>query len=142
MQDPTQPNIQYVAEQQGRIRVVINGALQDDDYLDLTGIVRGGGEIGLFGMAFAPDYASSGRLFVNYIGLEGHTVVSRFTRAPGQITRGDFDSRFDLVWPDGNAFVTQPYCHYGATSRSALMVFVSVWATAAGRRPITLPRAR
>ena len=40
-----------------------------------------GGERGLLGMAFAPDYASSGRFFVNFTNTAGHTVVARFRRS-------------------------------------------------------------
>ena len=34
VQDPTQPNVQLVVEQGGRIRVVRNGALEAADFLD------------------------------------------------------------------------------------------------------------
>jgi glucose/arabinose dehydrogenase len=59
VQDPTDRTVQFVVQQTGRIRVVRNGAVLATDFLDLTGIVRSGGERGLLGLAFAPNYASS-----------------------------------------------------------------------------------
>src|SRR5688500_7669087 len=66
VQDPARPNVQFVVEQGGRIRVVRNGALEASDFLDITPLVLSGGERGLLGLAFAPDYATSRRFFVNY----------------------------------------------------------------------------
>lgn len=114
VQDPSQPNVQFVVEQRGRIRPVVNGQLQSEDFLDLTGIVSENNEGGLLGMAFAPDYASSGRFYVNFTDMSDNTVVARFTRAGGDALRANPDSRFDLVWPDRNASIAMPYCcHYG-----------------------------
>src|SRR5690606_139176 len=36
-------------------------------------------ERGLLGLAFAPDYAESGRFFINYTDIGGDTVVARYT---------------------------------------------------------------
>jgi hypothetical protein len=55
VQDPTLPDVQYVVEQGGRIRIVRAGVLQAADFLDLTAIVLSGGERGLLGLAFSPD---------------------------------------------------------------------------------------
>ncbi len=46
IQDPSNPRVQYVVEQGGRIRVLLDGALHDTDFLDLTGIVSTGFEQG------------------------------------------------------------------------------------------------
>jgi len=46
--------------------------------------VSSGGERGLLSVAFHPDYANNGRLFVNYTDLEGHTHVAE-ARIPGGI---------------------------------------------------------
>ena len=51
------------------------------DFLNLTGDVSCCGERGLLGLAFAPDYASSGRFYVNFTNVDGDTVVARFTRS-------------------------------------------------------------
>jgi glucose/arabinose dehydrogenase len=112
VQDPTQPNVQLVVQQGGRIRVVQNGALLASDFLNLTGQITSGGERGLLGLAFAPNYASSGRVFVNFTDLAGNTVVARFTRDPGNPLRVDPASRFDLFWSVGTAYIGQPFANH------------------------------
>ncbi|HEX7088123.1 MAG TPA: PQQ-dependent sugar dehydrogenase [Vicinamibacterales bacterium] len=109
VQDPTQPDVQYVVEQGGRIRVVRNGQLLAFDFLDIRPLVLSGGERGLLGLAFAPDYATSRRFFVNYTRQpDGHTVISRYRRMAADPLRADPTSRFDLLWPGGNRFIVQP----------------------------------
>ena len=40
-----------------------------------------GEEQGLLGLAFAPDYASSGRFYVDYTNTSGNTVIAEYRRA-------------------------------------------------------------
>ncbi|MPY88555.1 MAG: hypothetical protein GEU99_11580 [Luteitalea sp.] len=110
VQDPTDPARQYVLEQEGRVRLVIDGSLQPTPFLDLTDVVLStGGEQGLLGLAFAPDFADSGRFFVNFTrDPDGHTVIARFTRAPGNPDTADPNSRFDLMFGAGQRFIGQP----------------------------------
>src|SRR4051812_33028661 len=75
VQDPTDPQAQFVVEQGGRIRTVRAGSVQDTDFLNLEGIVSSDNERGLLGMAFAPDYATSGRFFVNFLDAANNTVI-------------------------------------------------------------------
>jgi glucose/arabinose dehydrogenase len=56
----------FVLEQGGRIRIVKNGTLAALPFLDVSTLVQAGGERGLLGLAFHPDYASDGRLYVFY----------------------------------------------------------------------------
>lgn len=63
---PTDPHRLFVVEQAGRIMEVLDGQKQDTPFLDITRDVRAGGEQGLLSMAFAPDYATSGRYYVYY----------------------------------------------------------------------------
>ena len=81
VQDPIDPAVQFVVEQRGRIRTVVSGVVQPDDFLDLRDTVSSGGERGLLGLAFPPDAAVSRRFFVNYTDLNGHTVVARYVRS-------------------------------------------------------------
>ncbi len=72
----------YAIEQVGRIRLATPGSTQGGQaFLDLTDRVSVGGERGLLGLAFDPNFASNGRFFVDYTNLSGNTVISRFTRA-------------------------------------------------------------
>ena len=113
VQDPTDPAIQFVVQQQGRIRVVRNGTVEAVDFLNLTPSVLSGGERGLLGMAFPPDSSATGRFFVNFTNLEGHTVVARFRRSPNPLV-ADPASRFDLRWDgaSGDAVIEQPFSNH------------------------------
>ena len=53
VQDPSQPNVQVVVQQGGRVRVIQNGVLAGQDFLDLRAEIVSGGERGLLGLAFA-----------------------------------------------------------------------------------------
>src|SRR6266545_124231 len=81
IQDPVDRTLQYVVEQAGRIRIVRSGTVLANDFLNLTPLVASRGEQGLLGLAFAPDFATSGRLYVNFTNTSGDTVVARFRRA-------------------------------------------------------------
>lgn len=67
----------YVVEQGGRVRLYKKGKLRGT-YLDIRSIVRAGGEQGLLGLAFAPDFARSRYLFVTYTRGDGALVLARF----------------------------------------------------------------
>jgi glucose/arabinose dehydrogenase len=76
----------------------------------LRGSISSGGERGLLGLAFPPDAAASGRVFLNFTNPDGHTVIARFTRAAdGKL---DPNSRFDLLWPDGRRYIQQPFANH------------------------------
>ncbi len=112
VQDPTNAAVQFVVEQAGRIRVLQNGVLQTTDFLDLRGFISSGGERGLLGLALAPNYASSGRFYVNFTNPAGHTVIARFRRSAGNPQVADPTSRFDLQWPSGLRYIVQPYSNH------------------------------
>src|SRR5262249_14466350 len=77
----------FIVEQTGRILVLSQDSLVGTPFLDITARVHSGGELGLLGLAFHPDYHDNGRFFVNYTrdgpsGLE--TVISEFSASdPG-----------------------------------------------------------
>jgi glucose/arabinose dehydrogenase len=112
VQDPSDATVQVIVQQNGHIRVLKNGALQTADYLDLSAVVLDSGEQGLLGFAFAPNYATSGRVFVNFTNLAGHTVIARFKRSASDPLRADPASRFDFRWPDGQRVITQPFVNH------------------------------
>jgi glucose/arabinose dehydrogenase len=71
----------YVAEQGGRVRVVRGGQVQPTPFLDISGRIASGGERGLLGLAFHPQFASNRRFFVNYTDRAGDTHVAEFRAA-------------------------------------------------------------
>jgi glucose/arabinose dehydrogenase len=66
----------FVVEKGGAIRIIQNGSVLPEPFLDITGQVSGRAEQGLLGLAFFPDYASSGRFVIHYTDLQGDTRVS------------------------------------------------------------------
>ena len=110
--DPSDATRFVVVQQDGRVRVLKDGVVQPVDYLDLRTVVRNSGEQGLLGLAFAPDYATSGRVFVNFVDLAGNTVVARFRRSAANPSQADPSSRFDLLWPGGQRFIAQPFTNH------------------------------
>ncbi len=69
----------FVVEKPGTIRIVQDGAVLPEPFLDITDRVGDGGfEQGLLGLAFAPNYADSGLFYVDYTDEGGNTMVSRF----------------------------------------------------------------
>ena len=78
---PGDPRL-FIVEKTGTIRIVRDGALLPSAFLDLSLQVSNIGEQGLLGMAFDPDYATTGRFVVHYSDLAGNTVLSRFQASP------------------------------------------------------------
>ncbi len=69
----------FIVEQPGRIRIVQQKQMLNKPFLDLTDLVRYGGEQGLLGLAFHPSYKTNGRFVVNYTRRpDGATVVAEF----------------------------------------------------------------
>lgn len=89
----------FIAEKGGVIRVIKGGALLTEPFLDLSSRVSGRAEQGLLGLAFAPDYASSGRFFVHYTDLDGNTRVSLF-RVSDDPDRADASSESAVLRVD------------------------------------------
>ncbi|MHC5029370.1 MAG: PQQ-dependent sugar dehydrogenase [Planctomycetota bacterium] len=72
----------FVVEVAGRIRVFANSdsTTSTTTFLDITGRVRSGGEEGLLGLAFDPDYATNGYFYVHYSASSPRrNVLSRFS---------------------------------------------------------------
>lgn len=63
---PGTPDRLFIVGQGGVIYIYENGALLDTPFLDIHTEIRAGGEEGLLGLTFHPDYAANGRFFVHY----------------------------------------------------------------------------
>lgn len=99
---PGDPRL-FVVEQGGRIRVFDPDGTDRGVFLDLTAATLAGGERGLLGLAFAPDYATSGRFYVNYTDNGGDTRIVRYTVSAADPDRADPASAEELL------LVDQPY---------------------------------
>ena len=88
LQAPDDPNRWYVVEQAGVVRTFTSGAAEATIFADITDRVSGtGGERGLLGMAFHPNYPDTPQIFLSYTASSDHrTIISRFTVASGGLT--------------------------------------------------------
>ncbi len=70
-----------VVEQPGRIRIIQNGQLLDQPFLDIADLVlSSGSEQGLFSVAFSPDYKTNRQFFLDYTRQpDGATIIARYT---------------------------------------------------------------
>ncbi len=94
----------FLVEKVGTIRVLKDGALLPDPFLDIRDRTKTtGNEQGLLGLAFDPDYATNGRFYVNYIDLNGNTVVARYGVSSDNPDRADPASEVAILHVD------QPY---------------------------------
>lgn len=69
----------FVVEKGGKIKVV-NKATSSltGTFLDISSLVSTGSEQGLLGLAFDPQYATNGRLYVSYTDIGGNSVIARY----------------------------------------------------------------
>lgn len=70
----------FVAEQGGIIKILNDdGSINPTAFLNISSLISAGGERGLLGLAFHPDYADNGYFYVNYTNTGGDTVIARYT---------------------------------------------------------------
>src|SRR3954454_11689458 len=93
---PDSPDRVFVTERAGTVRVVDGGTVKT--FLDLASVtLTDGAERGLLSMAFAPDYATSGRFYVYMTvkaasavsGTDGEIQVREYRRSPGDPDAAD-----------------------------------------------------
>jgi glucose/arabinose dehydrogenase len=72
----------FVLERNGVIRVVRNGTVLTQPWIDISANVFAGGEGGLLSMAFDPNFASNGYFYLYYTDTAQNIVVERFARSP------------------------------------------------------------
>ncbi|MGB9639860.1 MAG: PQQ-dependent sugar dehydrogenase [Anaerolineales bacterium] len=96
----------FVVEQPGRIRIIKQGILLSTPFLDITSLVLYGGERGLLGLAFHPNYKQNGYFYINYTRqTDGATVIARY-RVSSNPDVADITSAVILL------IVPQPYANH------------------------------
>jgi glucose/arabinose dehydrogenase len=95
----------FILEQRGRIRILKDAQILPTSFLDISTQVSLGGEQGLLGLAFHPDFANNRQFYVNYTNTAGDTVVARYTASESDPNRAD---------PTGDTilFVDQPFVNH------------------------------
>ena len=124
------PDRVFVVEQAGTVAIVRDGVTLPEPFLDVSALVTTA-RVGLTSMAFAPDYATSGKVYVLYTAPHPPTapaqgvdvVLDEFTRSAGdpdkvdpasrrEVLRLDFDGTEDhdadhvAFGPDGLLYIT------------------------------------
>ena len=93
----------YVVEQCGTVRLVRDGQVQQETFLDVSSEVSCGGEQGLLSIAFSPGYERDGLVYANYTNLDGDTRIVEFRRDRSDDWKVDPGSARELLAVD------QPY---------------------------------
>ncbi len=99
MQAPGDNSRWFAVEQSGIVRVFDNNQNvmpgDVDMFVDISGRVTSGGERGLLGMAFHPNFAANSYVFLSYTGGGTLTsIISRFSVDPGT---GNLDANSEAI---------------------------------------------
>jgi len=101
----------FIVEQPGRIRIIDgSGNVLSTPFLDIRNRVSSGGERGLLGLAFHPDYTENGYFYVNYTDTDDpmYTTIARFQMQDDNPNLADPASEKILLR------VEQPYSNHNA----------------------------
>lgn len=72
----------FVVQQNGIIKILqSDGTVNSANFLNISSKITYGGERGLLGLAFHPQYPSNGYFFVYYNDTGGNITVARYTRS-------------------------------------------------------------
>ena len=109
LQEPDSRSYWYVVEQTGRIHRFANveSTTSTSLFIDISAKVRSGGEMGLLGMAFDPDFGNNGQVYLSYTAQNGalFSYISRFTSNDGGLTLDPASEEIILQ-------VEQPYTNH------------------------------
>ncbi len=95
----------FIVEQGGAIKILRNGQVLQPPFLNIATLVLNGGEQGLLGLAFHPDFVNNGRFFINYTNRNniGDTIVAMYTvSADPDIANTEGDTILKLTQPSNN----------------------------------------
>jgi glucose/arabinose dehydrogenase len=96
----------FVIEQGGTIRIIQNASVLPTPFLDVTTLVESGGEKGLLGLTFHPNFNTTRRFFVHYtrrVGTQLQSVISEFSASNINPNQADVASERPLL------IVNQPF---------------------------------
>jgi glucose/arabinose dehydrogenase len=93
----------FVVEQGGRIKIIQNGATLSPPFLDISSKITTGGEMGLLGVTFHPNFASSHKFYVNYVRNPSgqiQSVIAEYTVPAATPNQADTTSERILLTAD------------------------------------------
>jgi glucose/arabinose dehydrogenase len=82
----------FVVQQGGTIRIIQNGAVQPQPFLDISSKIATGGEMGLLGMSFHPGFQLNRKFYVNYVrSVSGQiqSVIAEYLASAGNANFSD-----------------------------------------------------
>jgi glucose/arabinose dehydrogenase len=98
----------FVVEQTGKVRIIKNGVLLPTPLIDVTTRIVSGGERGLLGIAFHPQFVTNGRFYLNYTrAADGATVIEEFAATSGTDVASPATGRVILT-------IAQPFSNHNA----------------------------
>jgi glucose/arabinose dehydrogenase len=103
----------FVVQRGGAIRILnANGTINATNFLTLTSAtISSGGERGLLGLAFHPNYATNGYFYVNYTRTgDGATVIARYSVSSTNPNVADASSALVLLT------IAQPFSNHNGGS--------------------------
>ncbi len=91
----------FVLEKPGKIRVIVDGVVLAEPFLDLTDQVNSdGAELGLLGLAFHPEFRWNNRFFVYYTDLNQDTPLIEYRASDVDPNRADPGSARRVLFLD------------------------------------------
>jgi hypothetical protein len=136
---------QFVVEQGGRIRIVSAGQVLPRPFLDVSRQIVSGGEQGLLGLAFPPDYQRSRRFYVTSPtgrATRGWSSTGRAARIPTSPTRRARASCCDRSSPSPTTTAASwPSARTGCSTWASATAAAATTATAVAATPRTAPRS-
>ncbi len=97
----------FIVQQGGIIKVLQPNSTTATDFLNISSKLTSGGERGLLGLTFHPQFAANGYFFVNYTRTgDGATIVARYKTTDATNTLGDPNSERILLT------IAQPFANH------------------------------
>jgi glucose/arabinose dehydrogenase len=99
---PGDPGRLYVVQQSGQVLILESGTPLAEPFVDVSDRIVSGGERGLLGLAFHPDYADNGLFYLNYTDTGGNTKVVEMERATTNSAGGEERVLLEIDQPFAN----------------------------------------
>lgn len=96
-------NRMFIVQQAGSIRIFANGFLMPTPFLDITAKVSSGGEMGLLGLAFHPQFTQNHFFYVHYdrtVAGQIQSVIAEYHVSAGDANLADANSERILFTVD------------------------------------------
>jgi glucose/arabinose dehydrogenase len=93
----------FIVQQAGTIRVATNGSLVGTPFLDITSKVNSGGEMGLLGLAFHPQFTQNHLFYVHYdrsVAGQVQSVIAEYHVSASDMNLADPSSERILLTVD------------------------------------------